>query len=230
MPLTTFYIVLILVPVFTTAIGNAIVSRHGVYINMNVVNWLIIFFVFGIILDLLIWFIVKIILNPIRIDAISTDDNFCNIRVRNIDKTKNLDNCWCRAEKVFCFDKNNKPKDITKIKNRDHAKFLWANTNQERIMVGCDDQEVLRIAKPNPRDGKMFFDILYSKESDSFQVWKNEIGQYEGKTRITFKVFGKREGGMTYSRSITKNIVLKTYVDEIDGRPKSVVDLRFEDK
>ena len=74
----------------------------------------------------------------------------------------------------------------------------------------------------------MFFDILYSRGVDLFQVWKNKTGQYEGKTRIRFKISGKRDGEMTYSRSITRNIVLRSYLPA-NGQGEQLIALSFEE-
>ena len=77
------------------------------------------------------------------------DYDFCVINVYNKDKLHKLEDCQCIAEKVFDFDKNDAPKDVTDIKNRNNSKFLWdgVGIKQEKIIIGCNDHESLNIAK-----------------------------------------------------------------------------------
>ena len=217
----------IILPDIAGVILAEIISQSGVSINMNIVWYLIYLLGVAIVVELVLFILIKFLYNPIHLESYSTDDGICYMRVYNKDKTKKLEDCWCRSEKVFDFP-DGKERDITEMKDKDNLKFLWMGTDQEKMTISYDDHEILNIAKPNPRNGKMFFDILYSRGEDSFQIWKNDDGQYEGKTRIKFRVFGKQEGGLTYSRSITKNIVLKTY--NVEGEQKEqIIDLRFTD-
>jgi hypothetical protein len=217
----SFHIALALV---TSGITTRVFSNSEIVVNMSALTFFIEIFVIIICLEI----IALILLNPIKLEPYSTDENVCNIRVINKNKTKNIEDCWCRTEAIFVFDDNGKPNNVTQITDRDNLKFLWDGINKEIVTISRDDHEILNISKVNPKDNKMFFDILHSKSPEPFQVFKNKNGQFEGKVRMKFKVFGKQEGGVVYSRSITRDIILRTYVDEIDGQSKENIDLRFE--